>query len=93
MQYYREQAKYQERTYDFVERVGIDHLKRVLVDDAEGIAEELDERMQASVEAYVDPWEEAKKPVHPTQFAASLPQKKKRLRDWVLSLNPLRKVG
>ena len=37
MQYYREHARYLERTYDFVERVGIGELRRLLVDDAEGI--------------------------------------------------------
>ena len=28
MQYYRENAKYLERTYGFVERVGIEHIKK-----------------------------------------------------------------
>jgi hypothetical protein len=28
--------------------------------------------MQRSVDAYVDPWREAKQPVHPTQFAGAL---------------------
>ncbi len=37
MQYYREQARYLERTYDFVERLGIETLRRILVDDAEGM--------------------------------------------------------
>jgi nitrite reductase (NADH) large subunit len=68
MQYYRERGKYLERTYDFVERIGIETIRRVVVDDAEGIAAALDERMQAAVDAYVDPWLEADKPVHPAQF-------------------------
>ena len=37
MQYYRENAKYLERTYGFVERVGIEHVRSVLNDDSEGI--------------------------------------------------------
>ncbi|WP_376795980.1 nitrite reductase large subunit NirB [Thermogemmatispora sp.] len=73
MQYYRENAKYQERSYDFVERVGIEHLRRVLVEDAEGIGERLDREIQAAVEAYVDPWQrEAEAPVTPTQFSQVL---------------------
>jgi nitrite reductase (NADH) large subunit len=72
MQYYRENAKYLERTYDFVERVGIDHLRRVLVDDAEGICARLDEAVQAAVDACVDPWKEADAPVHEAQFERTL---------------------
>jgi nitrite reductase (NADH) large subunit len=68
MQYYRERGKYLERTYDFVERIGIETIRRDVVDDAQGIARELDERMQAAVDAYVDPWLEADQPVHPAQF-------------------------
>ena len=72
MQYYREQARYLERTYRFVERVGIEKLRRLLVDDEEGIAARLDESMQASVDAYVDPWLEADAPKTPGQFADAL---------------------
>ena len=68
MQYYREHARYLERTYDFVERVGIAYLRRLLVDDAEGICAELDAAVQASVDAFVDPWQERDVPVHPLQF-------------------------
>jgi nitrite reductase (NADH) large subunit len=69
MQYYREHAKYLERTFDFVERMGIDRLRAVLVDDVEKICAELDAAIDAAAEAYVDPWEEATAPVHPSQFA------------------------
>jgi nitrite reductase (NADH) large subunit len=73
MQYYREHARYQERTYDFVERVGIEHLRRVLVEDAEGICERLDHEIQAAVDAYFDPWStEAENPVTPGQFSSVL---------------------
>ena len=72
MQYYRENAKYLERTYDFVERVGIEKLRRLLVDDEEGICARLDAAMQAAVDAYVDPWLEAVAPVHPAQFKDTL---------------------
>ena len=70
MQYYRENAKYLERTYGFVERVGIEHVRSVLIDDSEGICERLDADIQASVDAYKDPWLEAEIPVHPNQFVS-----------------------
>jgi len=73
LQYYREHAKYLERTYDFVERLGIATLQKILIEDSEGIAARLDEAMQASVDAYVDPWREAEEPAHPTQFASLIP--------------------
>src|SRR3970040_1485392 len=63
MQYYREQARYLERTYDFVERLGIDRLRRVLVTDEEGIAARLDADMNKAVADFVDPWLEAAAPV------------------------------
>jgi nitrite reductase (NADH) large subunit len=72
MQYYREQAKYLERTYDFVERVGIEHLRRMLVENTEGICERLDREIQAAVDAYVDPWQEAQQPATTNQFTESL---------------------
>jgi nitrite reductase (NADH) large subunit len=68
MQYYREHARYLERTYDFVERIGIATLRRLLVEDAEGLGAGLDAAVQAAVDAYVDPWREAEAPVHPLQF-------------------------
>jgi nitrite reductase (NADH) large subunit len=71
MQYYRENGKYLERTYDFVERLGVDHLRSLLVEDAEGICDRLDRDIQSAVDAYVDPWQEANDPVHPAQFTGS----------------------
>ncbi len=70
MQYYRENAKYLERTYGFVERMGIEHLRRVLLEDAEGICQRLDEEIQAAVDAYKDPWLEAIAPKSPVQFTS-----------------------
>ena len=73
MQYYREQARYLERTYDFVPRVGIDHLRAVVVEDAEGIGSRLDEALQASVDAYQDPWQtEAAQARTPHQFSSAI---------------------
>jgi nitrite reductase (NADH) large subunit len=73
LQYYRESANWLERTYAFVPRVGIEHLRAVVVEDSEGLAEGLDERMQLSVDAYDDPWTEALDPATPGQFRTSLP--------------------
>jgi len=73
IQYYRESAKYLERTYGFVARVGVDKIREVVVDDSEGIAERLDQAMQRSVDAYKDPWQEARAPATPNQFRATLP--------------------
>lgn len=68
MQYYREHAKYLERTYGFVERVGIDVLKNILVEDSLGICAQLDARIQEAVDAYRDPWKEAEVPAYERQF-------------------------
>ena len=68
MQFYREHARYLERTYDFVERLGIGELQRLLVDDGDGICERLDAAVQAAVDAFVDPWQEGDVPIHPLQF-------------------------
>jgi nitrite reductase (NADH) large subunit len=73
IQYYRENAQYLERTYGFVERVGIAKIRAVVVDDSEGIAEALDRALERSVEAYRDPWQEAVTPATPNQFASRLP--------------------
>lgn len=72
MQYYRENARYLERTYDLVERLGIEYLRQVLVEDSEGIASRLDQEIQAAVDAYVDPWQEAHQPATSAQFAEAL---------------------
>jgi nitrite reductase (NADH) large subunit len=72
MQWYREHARYLERTYDFVERIGIERIRRVVVNDDEGIAATLDADVQRAVNAYVDPWREAVEPVHPAQFQPTL---------------------
>jgi nitrite reductase (NADH) large subunit len=73
MQYYRENAKWLERTYAFVPRVGADFLREVIVEDSLGIAADLDARMQESIDAYSDPWQEGAVPATPGQFRAALP--------------------
>ena len=70
MQYYREHGKYLERTYHFVERLGIELIRKIVVEDSEGIAARLDADIQKAVDAYVDPWKEAEVPAYPEQFSA-----------------------
>jgi nitrite reductase (NADH) large subunit len=72
VQYYRENARYLERTHGFVERIGIAKLRSILVDDSEGIAHRLDEEIAQSKAAYKDPWKEAYMPAATTQFSSEL---------------------
>ena len=73
LQYYRENANWLERTYAWVPRVGIEKIRAVVLDDAEGIAEQLDTHMAKSVAAYRDPWLDGRAPVTEGQFRTSLP--------------------
>ncbi|MGZ4612952.1 MAG: nitrite reductase large subunit NirB [Kineosporiaceae bacterium] len=74
IQYYRENANWLERTYDFVPRIGIDRLRAVLLDDSEGIVADLDAGIRKSVEAYRDPWgQDGRAPATPGQFRTALP--------------------
>ena len=73
LQYYRENANWLERTYSWVPRLGIDAIRAVVVDDAEGIAADLDAAMEKSVGAYRDPWQDGKEPTSEGQFRSSLP--------------------
>jgi nitrite reductase (NADH) large subunit len=73
MQYYRENARYAERSYTFVERIGIERLRSILIEDADGEAVRLDREMEATVAAYRDPWQEGIAPIEPHQFGDTLP--------------------
>ena len=73
LQYYRENANWLERTYDFVPRVGIDRIRAIVVTDSDGIAADLDAHMQKSVDSYRDPWMEGRNAPTPSQFRSSLP--------------------
>ena len=68
MQHYRENARWLERTYTYMDRVGLDEVRAVVVEDRDGDAERLDAAIQSSVEAYRDPWQEAAAPVTANQF-------------------------
>lgn len=70
LQYYQEHARYLERTYDFVPRIGIEKLRGILVDDSEGLCAGLDERSAASIQAALDPWEDdSRNPKYAGQFS------------------------
>ncbi|MDZ7884462.1 MAG: nitrite reductase large subunit NirB [Mycobacterium sp.] len=73
LQYYRESANWLERTYSWVPRVGIEHIRAVVVEDTDGLAEGLDARMQKSIDAYRDPWLDGREPATEGQFRTSLP--------------------
>jgi nitrite reductase (NADH) large subunit len=72
MQYYRENAKYKERTYTFLDRLGIERIRAVVIDDSDGIAAELDAAMKRSTDATYDPWKEADAPKTVNQFATAI---------------------
>ena len=72
-QWYRENAKYKERTHTFIERVGIERARAVVVEDSEGIAAALDAAMDASCAAVRDPWKERDAPKTENQFASKVP--------------------
>jgi nitrite reductase (NADH) large subunit len=67
-QYYREHANYLERTYDFVERLGIDKVRKETVYALEAARHGLLDRLRKSKAGARDAWQEGQAPVHPTQF-------------------------
>ena len=60
LQLYREEGWYLERTVHYVNRVGLDHVKRRILEDAEG-RRALWERLQFSLDGEPDPWFEGDK--------------------------------
>lgn len=57
MQYYRETGKYGERTSEWVNRLGIDHIRKVVEDEEQRKA--LCARMDIALSVTKDPWKEA----------------------------------
>jgi nitrite reductase (NADH) large subunit len=72
-QYYREQANYLERTYDFVERVGIEKVRRETVYAARAVQEALLARLAKSKALTPDAWLERNDPRNATQFVQIQP--------------------
>jgi nitrite reductase (NADH) large subunit len=72
-QYYRENANYLERTYDFVERLGIEKVRRDTVYAPDAVKQALLDRLRRSKARARDAWEEGAAPRHPTQFESIHP--------------------
>ncbi|MBP9713060.1 MAG: nitrite reductase large subunit NirB [Sterolibacterium sp.] len=58
LQLYREEAFYLDRTVHYVQRVGLDHVKRNVVDDA-AQRKALNDRLLDALKDYEDPWKKA----------------------------------
>ncbi|MGH2919612.1 MAG: nitrite reductase large subunit NirB, partial [Solirubrobacteraceae bacterium] len=67
LQYYRENADYKERTYDFIPRIGLEKVREVVLGEQTGAA--LRERLRIAKAATRDPWLERDDPYHPRQFS------------------------
>ncbi len=72
-QHYRESADYLERTYDFVERAGIERVRKDTVYAPDAVKQGLLERLRKSKERSCDAWLERDAPHHPTQFVQIKP--------------------
>jgi nitrite reductase [NAD(P)H] large subunit len=72
-QYYREQANYLERTYDFVERVGIEQVRRDTIYASEDVQRALLDRLAKSKALSYDAWLERDNPRTTTQFTQIQP--------------------
>jgi len=72
IQYYRENARYAERSPALVERIGIEKIRAILLDESSGEVQRLDREIEAGVANYRDPWLEGQTPVELTQFAGDI---------------------
>jgi nitrite reductase (NADH) large subunit len=66
LQFYRENADYKERTYDFIPRIGLEKVREIVLGEETGAA--LRERLRIAKAAVKDPWLERDDPYHPRQF-------------------------
>ncbi len=57
LQLYREEGYYLERTVHYIGRVGLDHVKKRVLDDADN-RKALYERLLFALQGYADPWQE-----------------------------------
>ena len=67
LQLYREEAWYLERTCHYVERVGMDYIKRNIVEDNE-VRKALYVRLLADLKDAKDPWATSREPEAIKQF-------------------------
>jgi nitrite reductase (NADH) large subunit len=68
-QYYREHGNYLERSYDFVERIGIEKVRKDTVYATDPVKAGLLDRLAKSKARARDAWQEGQSPRNPTQFA------------------------
>jgi nitrite reductase (NADH) large subunit len=69
IQLYREEARYLDRTVHWVSRVGLDYVKRRVLDDAEG-RKALHARLQYALQGEKDPWAERAQGADRREFEA-----------------------
>ncbi|MDQ3768777.1 MAG: NAD(P)/FAD-dependent oxidoreductase, partial [Actinomycetota bacterium] len=69
LQHYREEGEYLERTYGYLERVGVEAVREVVLDPVRQ-TQLLERYAIAKAACDPDPWRERHAPVHPNQFAA-----------------------
>ncbi len=72
-QYYRENGNYLERSYDFVERLGIEKIRKETVYAPDEVKRGLLERLARSKALSHDAWLEGAQPFTPTQFVQIQP--------------------
>jgi nitrite reductase [NAD(P)H] large subunit len=73
LQYYRENANYLERTYDFVERLGIERVRKETIYAPDTVKDGLRDRLSKSKAHSRDAWLERDDPHNPTQFVQITP--------------------
>jgi nitrite reductase (NADH) large subunit len=71
-QYYRENGRWKERTYDFVPRVGLDEIRKHVLDESSGEPERLRVRLAEAKAASFDPWQERRENKTKNQFAGTV---------------------
>ncbi len=67
-QYYRENGNYLERSYDFVERLGMEKIRKETVYAPKSVQQGLLTRLRKAKSLSKDAWLEREQPYHPTQF-------------------------
>ena len=73
LQYYRENATYLERTYDFVERLGIEKVRKETIYAPDAVKGALRDRLRKSKDHSHDAWLERDNPKTATQFVQITP--------------------
>ena len=72
-QYYRENGNYLERSYDFVERLGMEKIRKETVYAPPAVRDGLLDRLRKAKALSKDAWLEREQPYHPTQFVQIQP--------------------